>query len=54
MCENDSSFFRNLSLMNLDIVLLEYGHDLSSYMVVQEMKSYTLHQSGLEELLPNI
>jgi len=27
-------FFHNLSLMNLDIVILEYGHDVSSYMVV--------------------
>jgi len=59
MCENDSScssqpFFHNLSLINRDIVILEYGHDVSSYMVVQEMKSYTLHQLGLEELLPNI
>jgi len=33
-------FFHNLSLMNLDIVSLEYGHDGSSY-----MKVYTLHQS---------
>jgi len=47
-------FFHNLSLMNLDVVILVYGHDVSSYMVVYEMKSYTLHQLGLEELLPNI
>jgi len=26
--------FFHLSLMNLDIVILEYGHDVSSYMVV--------------------
>jgi len=26
-------FFYNLSLMNLDIVILEYGHDMS-YMVI--------------------
>jgi len=34
MCENDSScpsqpFLHNLSLMNLDIIILEYGHDVS-------------------------
>jgi len=55
MCENDSScssqqFFPNLILMILDIVILEYGHDVSSYMVVQEMKIYTLHQLLLEVL----
>jgi len=27
-------FFHNLSLMNLDIAILEYGHDVSSYMIV--------------------
>jgi len=27
-------FFHSLSLMNLDIVILEYVHDVSSYMVV--------------------
>jgi len=31
MRENDSSFFHSLRLMNLDIVILEYGHDMSSY-----------------------
>jgi len=39
MCENDSShslltILYYLSLMNLDVVFLEYGHDASSYMVV--------------------
>jgi len=28
------TFFDSLSLMNLDIIILEYGHDMSSYMVV--------------------
>jgi len=35
-------FFHNLSLRNLDIVILEYGHDVSSYMV-EEMKSYSIN-----------
>jgi len=30
-------FFHNLSLMNLNSVILEYSHDVSSYMIVQEM-----------------
>jgi len=36
-------FFHSLRLMNLAV---EYVHDVSSYMVVKEMKSYTdtLHQ----------
>jgi len=39
MCENDSSCSLNhsftiLTLVNLDIVILEYGHDVSSYMIV--------------------
>jgi len=43
MCENDTvlhapsqPFFYNLSLMNLDFVILEYGHDVSSYMLRNE------------------
>jgi len=28
------TFFHDLSLMNLDIVILEYGHDMFSYMIV--------------------
>jgi len=47
-------FFHYLDLMNLDIVIMEYGHNVSSYMVVLKMKSYTLHHLGVEELLPNI
>jgi len=35
-------FSHNLSLRNLDIVILEYGHDVSSYMV-EEMKSYSIN-----------
>jgi len=35
-------FFHILSLMNLDIVILGYGHYLSSYVVVKELKSYTI------------
>jgi len=31
MCENDSSFFHSLRLMNLVIAILEYGHDVASY-----------------------
>jgi len=46
-------FLHKLSLMNFDIVILEYGQDVSFYMVVYEMK-YTLHLLWLEELLPNI
>jgi len=43
MCENDSSsssqpFFHSLSLMNLDIVILENGHGVSSYMVENHEK----------------
>jgi len=45
------SFVHNLSLMNLDIVILKYEHYVFSYMLVQEMKSCTLHQLGLEKLL---
>jgi len=41
------TFFHNLSLMNY-IIILEYGCDVSSYMVVKEIKSYTLHQLVLE------
>jgi len=60
MCENDSSClistishtFHNLSLMNLEILSFwNMAMIMFSYIVVQEMKSYTLHQ--LEELLPN-
>jgi len=39
-------FFHNLILMNLGFDILEYGHYVSSYMVLKEMKSYTLHQLG--------
>jgi len=45
---NFQQFFRNLSLVNLDIVILEYDHNVSSYMVVEEIKIYKLHQSGFE------
>jgi len=34
--------------LNLEIVILEYGHDLFSDMIV------TLNQLGLEERFPNI
>jgi len=32
-------FFHNLSLVNPDIVILEHGHDVSSYMVVMKRKA---------------
>jgi len=38
----------------ISIKNMEYDHGVYSYMVVYEMKCYTLHQLGLEELLPNI
>jgi len=55
MWENDSSsssqpFFHNLSLMNHPGIWTW----CSSNMVVWEMKSYTLLQLELEELLPNM
>jgi len=31
-------FIHSLSLMNLNIIILEYGHDVFSYMVVHEIK----------------
>jgi len=44
VCESDSSssasfqpFFHNLGLMNLDIVILEYGHDDSKIPSVKKM-----------------
>jgi len=45
---NFQQFFRNLSLVNLDIVILEYDHNVSFYMVVEEIKISKLHQSGFE------
>jgi len=49
MCENYSScssqpLLHNLSLMNLDFVILEYGHDVSSYMVVKLKSTHSINQ----------
>jgi len=43
-------FLHNLSLMNLDIVILEYGHDVSCSLGCLRDESYTLHQLDLEKL----
>jgi len=37
--------------MNLDIVILEYSHYVSSYIVIEEMKSYMLHQLGYNKII---
>jgi len=45
---NFQKFFRNLSLVNLDIVILEYDHNVSFYMVVEEIKIYKLITNNIK------